>query len=351
VTSPAATSDTARELAIPGLPADVRVRPFAYPADLPAMAELIAAVGRFDGHDWFPTPDVLAVYWRSTPMFDPNRDCLVLDDGAGMAAMVSVDPQVRDGKTIHWIEGWVRPDRRRQGIGRALLGWAERHAVELVATREIEHADLPQFAGLGVLESNPAAIAFAHWTGYARIRYGFVMRRELAEPLPDIALPDGIELRPVRPEHHRPIWDADVEAFRDHFEPRDRDETDFVAAFTAPNVETGLWCVAWDGDQVVGSVMNQIDPEENARIGLEIGWLEHVSVRRAWRGRGVASALIAMSLRALRDRGMAIAALGVDGENPTGALRLYEGLGFRRHETWITYRRPLTDVAGRGLDR
>ena len=36
---------------------------------------------------------------------------------------------------------------------------------------------------------------------------------------------------------------------------------------------------------------------------------------------------------------MAIAALGVDGENLTGALRLYEGLGFRPHETWVTYRK------------
>ena len=111
-----------------------------------------------------------------------------------------------------------------------------------------------------------------------------------------------------------------------------------------------MWQVAWDGDEVVGCVMNQINPEENARIGLQIGWLEHVSVRRAWRGRGVATALIAASLRVLRERGMAIAALGVDGENLTGALRLYERLGFRPHETWITYRKPLTDVEGRGQD-
>jgi mycothiol synthase len=109
-------------------------------------------------------------------------------------------------------------------------------------------------------------------------------------------------------------------------------------------VETDLWRVAWDGDEVVGSVMNQIDPEENAKSGLDIGWLEHVSVRRAWRGRGVASALIVASLHALRERGMAIASLGVDGENLTGALRLYEQLGFRRHKTWISHRKPLSEL-------
>jgi mycothiol synthase len=334
---------TADRLRVAGLPSDVRARTFSYPADLAAMAELVGAVSHADRDDWFPTAEVLAVHWRPTPLFHPERDCLVVEDGAGMAGMVSVEPQVRAGKVIHWVEGWVRPDRRRQGIGRALFGWAERHALEIVRTRAIT-VDLPQFVSFGIVESNLAAAAFARSTGYARVRYGFQMQRDLMEPIAEKPLPAGIELRPVRPEHHRQIWDADVEAFLDHFEPRDRDESDFDAAFNAPNVETDLWRVAWDGDEVVGSVMNQIDPEENAKSGLDIGWLEHVSVRRAWRGRGVASALIVASLHALRERGMAIASLGVDGENLTGALRLYEQLGFRRHKTWISHRKPLSEL-------
>lgn len=336
---------TARELVIPGLPSDVRARAFAFPADLGAMSELIAATSTEDGHDAFPSADVLAMHWSPSATFQPERDCVVVEDAsAGMVAMVSVDPQVRDGKVVYWTEGWVRPDRRRQGIGRALLRWAERHALEIVRTRAIAAVDLPQLIGYGVLESNPAALAFAASTGYDRVRFGFVMRRDLAEPIPERSLPEGLELRPVRPEDHRKIWNADIEAFRDHFEPRERDETDFDATFNGPHTETALWRVAWDGNEVVGSVMNQIDPEENARLGLEIGWLEHVSVRRPWRGRGVAGALIVASMHALRERGMAIAALGVDGQNLTGALGLYERLGFRRHETWITHRRPLPGV-------
>ena len=101
----------------------------------------------------------------------------------------------------------------------------------------------------------------------------------------------------------------------------------------------------WEGDEVVGSVMNAIFAEENARIGLRVGWLEHVSVRAPWRGRGVAKALIAASMRALRERGMDFAALGVDAQNPTGALALYEGLGFRPHQKWISHRKPLDPAA------
>jgi mycothiol synthase len=340
-------SSLAPGIAVQGLPADVRARAFAYPADLEAFSRLVADVNAFDRHDWFPTAEVLGEHWKQTALFDPGRDGVVLEDDQGWAAMVSVDPQVRDGKVTHLIEGWIRPDRRRQGIGRTMLAWSERHAAGLVARRAIEPWALPQFTQFGILRENPAALGFAEATGYAPVRYGFVMRRDLAEPIPDVPpLPDGIEVRPVLPEHHRAIWDADVEAFRDHFEPRERDESDFRSAFDGPNTDTSMWRVAWDGEQVVGSVMNEIDAVENARLGLNVGWLEHVSVRRPWRGRGVARALIVDSLRTLLERGMQVAALGVDAENPTGALGLYERLGFRPHETWVTYRKPLSAADG-----
>lgn len=337
-------------LQVAGLPSDVRARRFEPTADLSGAVVLLWEASAADNHDWFPSAEQLATFWRPAPGFDPTSDILVVDDGRGMAGIVTVDRQVRSGKQIHWIEGWVRSDRRRQGIGTALVRWGGEHAAAVMARGGTGHDDLPQFLGLGALETDRWAHAIADKLGYARIRYGFAMRRSLGEPVPEAPLPDGIELRPVRPEDHRRIFDADVEAFLDHFEPRTRTDDDFRYMFTAPNVDTSMWQVAWEGDEVVGCVMNQINPEENARIGLQIGWLEHVSVRRAWRGRGVATALIAASLRLLREHGMAIAALGVDGENLTGALRLYEGLGFRRHETWITYRKPLAEVEGRGQD-
>lgn len=351
MTPPAATGNAARALDIGGLPADVRVRSVDPAVDFPALAAFMGSVNLADGNQSAMTAEEIAVNWRRVPGFDPARDALIAEDASGFAAYVTVDAQVRAGKVVHWIEGLVRQDRRRTGIGRALLRWAERHSADLLARGETPEPGFPHVLGFSVLESIPAARAFAAAaTGYARIRYGFEMRRPLDEPIPDAELPTGIELRPVRKADHRRIWDADIEAFRDHWEPRERNESDFEATFTYPELDTSLWRVAWDGDEVVGAVMNAIFREENAKIGLDIGWLEHVSVRKAWRGRGIAKALIASSLRALRERGMAIAALGVDGENLTGALRLYEGLGFRRHETWVTYRKPLADVEGRGQD-
>ena len=87
--------------------------------------------------------------------------------------------------------------------------------------------------------------------------------------------------------------------------------------------------------------MTFIYEEENEKMGVSRGWLDHVSVRRPWRRRGLASALIADSLRALRDRGLEQAALGVDSQNPTGALGVYETLGFSRFQTGISFRKSL----------
>jgi GNAT superfamily N-acetyltransferase len=148
-------------------------------------------------------------------------------------------------------------------------------------------------------------------------------------------------VRPVVPEQHRVIWEADLEAFQDHFEPRVHDEADYVYFTADPDCDTSIWQVAWDGDQVAGSVINGIYLHENALTGERLGWLDHVSVRRPWRGRGLAKALIARSLATHRDRGMTTAVLGVDSENPTGALQLYEGFGFRQHRQWANLRKPL----------
>jgi len=336
-------------LDLPGLPPDVRARSLDPSNDFPAAAAFMADVNLADGYAQVLAPEELAIEWRRRPGFDPARDALVLEDAAGIVALINVDAQVRVGKVSNWIEGWVRPDRRREGIGRALLRWAERHAADLVRRRENPEPDLPQVIGFGVLESNPAALAFAAASDYEPIRYGFEMRRPLGEPIPDIELPAGIELRPVREADHRRIWDADVEAFRDHFEPRIRNDGDCEATFAAFGLDTSLWRVAWEGGEVVGAVMNAIFAEENARIGLRVGWLEHVFVRAPWRGRGIAKALIAASMRALHDRGMDFAALGVDAQNPTGALALYEGMGFRPHQTWISHRKRL-DVPARAAE-
>jgi mycothiol synthase len=321
--------------------APIRERGFDPERDLPALAALICDVNAHDRFDWFPTPASLAVEWMAKPGFDPRHDARLLEASGRLVGAISVGWRDRGGRVVHRIDSWVHPDVRRRGHGGRLLAWAEARARASVADGSGGPRDLPHFLGGGADVANAASIAFAIAAGYQPIRYSFEMRRPLDLPIPDAPLPAGLEVLPVEPEQHRRIWDADVEAFRDHWESGVRDEADFVQHFRNPDLDTSLWQVAWDGDEVAGSVMNGIYADENAKLGLAIGWLDHVSVRRPWRGRGLAGALIVRSLTVLRDRGMTVATLGVDAENPTGALGLYERLGFRRHKTWQSYRKPL----------
>ena len=142
-------------------------------------------------------------------------------------------------------------------------------------------------------------------------------------------------------DQHRQIFDATNEAFEDHWGHREQTESDFRRVFDSPDLDTGLWSVAWDGDQIAGSVQTYIWAEENRLLGISRAWMERISVRRAWRGRGIAEALIVDNLRRLQGAGIDEAMLGVDAENPTGALQLYEGLGFEVRDSSQAYRKAM----------
>ena len=92
-------------------------------------------------------------------------------------------------------------------------------------------------------------------------------------------------MRPVRPEDYRSIWNADIEAFADHWGGQDFSEVNFHRFFSGPDFEPELWRVAWDGDEVAGQVNNMVMRELNEQTGARRGLLAGVSVRRPWRGR------------------------------------------------------------------
>jgi mycothiol synthase len=321
--------------AIPGL----RFRMFDPGRDYEALANLIAEANVADEVEYIPSVEGLRNDHEHGGEYDPRRDLLLAEVEGDLVAASETSVRTRDGIGVHQVEGWVRPAFRRRGLGRALLHWAEGRAADVarVDGRPAERAltswpDADQVGATALYESE----------GYAIVRYGFLMVRDLAEPIVEPELPAGLEIRPVVAADHRRIWDADEEAFRDHWQAAERTDADFESWFGEPDLDTALWRVAWDGDAVAGSVMTFIWESENQALGLRRGWLEHVSVRRPWRRRGLASALIAGAMRGLREAGMSEAALGCDAENQTSALHVYEALGFRRARTGVSYRKSFT---------
>jgi ribosomal protein S18 acetylase RimI-like enzyme len=318
----------------------VLLRPVDLAEELPAIVELITAINIHDQPGWFPTVAGLANEWGVLPTFAPERDLQVLEVDGRLIGLARHSWRDRPSVVNHRLELYVHPDERRRGHGTRLLEWAEDRARTSVEEGVGGPPEKPhQFGGAGS-DTIEAIGAFAAARGFEPYRYHFEMRRPLDEPIRDAPLPDGLDVRRVLPEHHRAIWDADEESFRDHWDHAEPVEGDFERFFRDPHIDTSLWQVAWDGEQVAGLVINAILEHENTQTGEKVGWLDGVATRRAWRGRGVASSLIARSLAVLRERGMEIATLGVDAENPTGALGLYESFGFRAKRRWVFYRKP-----------
>lgn len=321
--------------------ADAHLRAIDFPAEVEAVVELLTTINLHDQPGWFPTMPALTTEWAPSPSFAPDLDLQGLAIDGVLVGLVRHSWRDRPAVVNHRVEVWVHPEHRRQRFGSRLLTWGADRAKAAIADGTGGPTDKAHQLGGAAPDNVAAGGAFAAVHGFEPYRYHFEMRRSLADPIPDAPLPEGLELRPVLPGQHRAIWDADEEAFRDHWDHAEPVEGDYERFFGDPDLDPTLWQVAWDGDEVAGLIINTIYARENELEGVQLGWLDSVATRRPWRGRGLAGALIVRSLAALRDRGMELAGLGVDAENPTGALRLYERFGFARIRTWAFYRRPL----------
>ncbi len=241
-----------------------------------------------------------------------------------------------DGAYRYAHYGCVLPEWKQRGIGRAMIRHSEDMLRELAKTHP---ADAPKFFQTFLQSTQTALIQLLEQEGYAPVRYFFEMLRDTLDDIPEYHLPSGIQARPVEPQHYRKIWDSMLEAFKEHWGEEDHTDDDFENWLKRPHFDPTLWHIAWDGDRVVAIVINQINETDNAHYNRQRGFTEDIATLKEYRGRGIAQALIVRGLRQFRERGMNAAGLDVDGENATGALRLYEKLGYRPIRTVMAYRK------------
>ncbi len=319
---------------------DLRIRPYAGPDDVPEIVRVVNAANRADAVDERWTVAGLESWVEHpTATFDARRDAVVGElDGRLVAAGGLEWVDTRDGQFREYrFWGAVEPEVRGRGIGSALLAHHEAYARKLAAEQRPDRATvLGTFVPVG-----RSAEVFMRAAGFEPARWFFEMVRPTLDDVTRSSLPEGLELRAVTPDQHLAIWRANREAFRDHWGGADESPEAMQRLLADPDTDPSLWLIAWDGDEVAGGIWNGIFPEENAELGIRRGWLDSVFTRRPWRGRGLARALIGRSLDLLRERGMTSAALGVDADNPTGALGLYEAAGFAVHDRSVAVRKPM----------
>jgi len=314
-------------------------RAFRGEEDFPAMRATKNNAEAADGGDQPASLEDFVQTYRHLDHCDPATDLVIAEVDGRMVAYGRVQWwEEYVGPRCYQSFCFVLPEARGRGMGSAMLAHNEARLRQIAAGHpaggervfEVFYSDREQGA---------AALYAA--AGYRPVRHGAEMVRPDLEGIPEAPLPEGLVVRTARPDELRRVWEAEVEAFRDHWGAAPPTEKDYEAFLEYPYNDPALWRIAWDGEQVAGQVRSFINGPENEAMGRRRGYTESISVRRPYRRQGLARALIGQSLHALKERGMEEAALGVQTENIHGAFRLYESMGFRVVQSWTTLRKPL----------
>jgi GNAT superfamily N-acetyltransferase len=196
------------------------------------------------------------------------------------------------GTRVYLHLGYLLPAWRGKGIGQVMLHWAQRRIREIAADE--------QGAGVKMLATNASstekeATALIQANGYTEVRRLSDMKLDPLPDLPPGALPAGVTRRPVHSDHYRAIYLALKDAYSDTWISTSESEADYQE-FLAEQIQISgfdptLCQVAWADDQVVGLIW--------CHIRKGVGVIREVAVRKAWKRRGIARALMAYGLEAL----------------------------------------------------
>jgi mycothiol synthase len=329
---------------LPALPGGLTARPLA-DADAAAVAALLAAAEQLDDTGEHPDAEDVAEWWRGWGL-DPERDGVAVRDPAGVVvayATVMASPTFRGRFSVD-LEGRVRPDLRGQGIGRALLAWQIARGTAVRGERQ------PQAPGALTVEvpgAMPSLEALVRRAGFGPERWYREMQRPLTD-LPSEPPSAGIDLVPFTWDRDDEVRRAHNAAFTRHHGSSERDPDAWRSLFTGQrSFRPDLSRLALLDGAVAGYVLAYVFEADTAARGTREVSLGQIGVLPQARGRGIASAAIAAVLRVATEQDCTTAALGVDTGNVTGALRLYERLGFRAVRTRVSWTLALPAVGER----
>jgi GNAT superfamily N-acetyltransferase len=326
-------------------------RHFRGAADFAAMAHVAAQSAAADQIERAASAQDMAATYAQLANCDPAQDLLVAQIHGEMVGYwrawwwTEVDgPGALSGPGARVFQAWgcLVPQWRGFGIGGSALRWLEARARVIAAAVEAQDGRRPMVFGQFTTQFETAQAQLLAGNGYEPVRYFHEMVRPSLTDIPPFPLPPGVALRPVLPAHYRAIWDASNEAMRDHWSMSAPIDAYYQAWLNDPILFTPhLWQIAWDEEtnEVAGQVRAYVFDAQNEKFQRLRGYTEFISVRRAWRRRGLARALIAHSLRTQAALGLTESALGVDSENLSGATRLYQDCGFQVVKTGTAWRK------------
>jgi len=311
--------------------------------DAREYASTATAIARRAGTDERYDVDDTLMMWRE-PRFDLGRSSLGMFSDSGTLAAYVIVWAVSERPVRPWVIWGVHPDFHGHKLGKRLFDGAEERAGEIIKR-------CPPEARVRLQTGTPAGYSFAEkalaQAGYVSDRTYFDMRITMNRrpQVPDF--PAGIAIKPYRHEEDLPLFvDIFRNSFSDHYgyveEPFDDDVAEFRHWFNNDkNFEPGLVLLAVDerSKLPVGCLLAMKESPRHPGIGF----VDIVGVRRGYRRRGLAQAMLYHSFATYWDRGLTTVSLEVDGSSLTNAVALYEKVGMHVHQSFISYEKTLRD--------
>jgi len=247
---------------------------------------------------------------------DLERNAWLVEADGQPAGWMQVDDR-GSGRIV--ADGYVHPAHAGKGVGSLLVDLAETRAEEMAQSQPVGASVQLENA---VLAADPGAGRLLADRGYRPIRHFLRMVLDMRERPGVGDVPEGIRIEPFHGDEAEQVHAAIMEAMADHwqFSPQTLDR--WLQRTRRELFDPKLWLIAWEGGEVAGALLGSWKQ-------WDVGWIDTVAVRRPWRGRGIAGALLERSFREFYDRGERRCALGVDADSPTGATRVYERVGMR----------------------
>lgn len=304
------------------LPKQYRMRRFQR-EDIPAIVRLINRYAEaLQDPDRTDAADLESYYYA--PDFNIEEDLWIITnaDGALVAKAEIEWGSVENGR--NWGNAMIDPAVNDPDLLAYLVEMTDQNMRDRAAAKfpggqalSVERYSTPT-------ETVPTEYYLSVGYRYVRSYYHMGVNLTTLGEIEPLALPDGLEVRPVTPEQLPQIHQSFSEAFEDHWGWAKRPYEEWKHyAVDGPGADTGLWRIAWDGDQIASVAINRPFGEEVPHKG----WISTIGTRRQWRRKGLAFMLLRESFRVLRDAGFTWAGLGVDSASLTNAVALYERAG------------------------
>jgi mycothiol synthase len=274
------------------------------------------------------------------PYVDPERGTIAAFSEGGMIAYAGLRASSSvTGRHEMDLYGAVHPSQRGRGLGTRLLAWAEQAALPLHQAR---YPGRPLALSASCPAGQGDALALFAAVGYQQARWFHFMSRDLTDTVPDGHLSEGIRIAGYAAELSQAARQVRDEAFRDHWGSTQTSAESWQHFVGHERFRPAFSFLAYFGGEPVGMLIAHEYDAFRQATGRRECYIATIGVTRPARGRGIASALIRRSLGAARADGCTVATLYVDADSPTGALTLYEHMGFTKQRTSVTLIKDLT---------